>query len=154
MKNETSDRSFTFHVHCMMKDDTFLPKSAGKCSVANRILSIRCCNFGERNEHHGHLGRIFRGRWWPVVLLSSSECSVLMNTIIETRENHARLTRLLGTPPFSMCTGTCCAKPGMWLRLSMMLGADKHQVSICDQWRTRKRQTFHVKILKFSQNQK
>ena len=146
MKNETSDRSFTFHVHCMMKDDTFPPKSAGKCSVANRILSIRCCNFGERNEHHGHLGRIFRGRWWPVVLRSSSECSVLMNTIIETRESHARLTRLLGPPPFSRRTGTCCAKLGMWLRLLMFFGADKHQVSICGQWCTRKRQIFHEKI--------
>ena len=146
MTNETCDRSCTFHVHCMTKDNASPPKFAGKCSVANRTLSIRGCDFGERNEHHGHLGRIFRGRWWPVVLLSSSECSVLMNTIIETRENHARLTRLLGTPPFSMCTGTCCAKLGMWLRLLMFFGADKHQVSICGQWCTRKRQIFHGKI--------
>ena len=79
------------------------------------------------------------------MLLSSSECSVLINTTIETRKRHAPLSPDLGTPPFSMCTCTHGTNIGMWVRLMISFGADEHRVLVRGKWRKQKSQTFPCK---------
>ena len=93
-------------IHRMMNPDTSMPISVGKYEKLAKKTRFQVSDFLDGNRLHGLRGRDFGDERWPICKVTSSKYSVLMNTMVETRECHARFMALIRALPFGTCTAT------------------------------------------------
>ena len=104
-------------IHRMINPDTSMPISVGKYAEFVKKPRYQVSDFLDGNRLHGLRGRGFCDERWPLGKVSSSQYSVLMNTMVETRKRHERFMALIRALPFGTCTASICMKRGLWLHL-------------------------------------
>ena len=116
-KNEVVAARELSGIHRMMNPDTFMPISVDKYAKLAEKPRYQLSDFLHGNRLHGLRGRDFCDERWPLGKVSSSQCSVLMNTMVETRNRHERFMALIRALPFGTCTARICMKRGLWAHL-------------------------------------
>ena len=101
-------------IHRMMNPDRSIPTSVGKYENLAKKTQFQLSDFLDGNRLHGLRGHDFCDERWLLCKVSSSQNSVLMNTMVETRECHERFMALIRAPPFGTCTARICMKRGLW----------------------------------------
>ena len=104
-------------IHRMMNPDTSMPISVGKYEKLAKKTRFQVSDFLDGNRLQGLRDRDFCDERWPRGTVTSSQYSVLMNTMVETRECHERFMALIRALPFGTCTARTCMKRGLWAHL-------------------------------------
>ena len=104
-------------IHRLMNPDTFMPISVGKYAKLAKNTRYQLSDFLDGNRLQGLRDRDFGDERWPLGKETSSQYSVLMNTMVETRERHERFMALIRALPFGTCTARICMQCGLWAHL-------------------------------------
>ena len=113
-KNEAVATRELSGIHRMMNPDTSMPISVGKYEKLAKKTRFQVSDFLDGNRLQGLRDRDFCDERWPRGTVTSSQYSVLMNTMVETRECHARFMALIRALPFGTCTARICMICGLW----------------------------------------
>ena len=104
-------------IHRMMNPDTSMPISVGKYEKLEKKTRFQLSDFLNGNRLHGLRDRDFGDERCLLCKVTSSQYSVVMNTMSETRKRHERFMALIRALPFGTCTARICMKRGLLAHL-------------------------------------